>query len=206
MLHKIILSTFGLLTLATCKNQNSIQNSNPKETTEIVKETKISTSTSTPKDKVPEMSTGLPPDNEAIKQAEKEQNSASVNKNNSEIIYFKEGQNQFLKEYEMNVTFKGITEDSRCPKEVNCIWQGVATAEIVVMGLATRPMTLKISTANNPNKGLFKTQSFNGYIISMVSISPETTSEKGFKALKGNYKIGLHFEKETSSNTGTTTK
>lgn len=209
MLHKIILSSFGLLTLATCKNQNTTQKSNNTEKTEVVKEPKISTttSTSTPvKEKVPEMSTGLPPDKEAIKQAEKEQNSASTKKNNSEIIYFKEGENQFLKEYEMNVTFKGITEDSRCPKDVNCIWEGVATAEIEVMGLATRPMMLKISTADNANKGLFKTQSFNGYNISVVSLSPETTSDKGFKALKGSYKIGLKFSKENPSNSGPTTK
>ncbi len=33
------------------------------------------------------------------------------------IIYFSEGENKFLEEYQMNVTFKGISEDSRCPEE-----------------------------------------------------------------------------------------
>lgn len=126
------------------------------------------------------------------------------------IIYFKEGENKFLKEYEMNVTFKGMSEDSRCPKDVNCVWAGVATANIEVMGLATRPMMIKLSTIDNTGKGYFKTDSFNGYSISLVSVTPETTSDKGFNALKGSYKIGLKFTKGNTENPtqrgGTTTK
>ena len=207
MIHRIILSSFGLLTLATCQNQNISQNTTATEKTEIVKEPvspKTSTPVSTPKTAEPEMSTGLPPDQEAVKQAEKEQSSAD--KNVSGTIYLKEGQNKFLKEYEMNVTFKGITEDSRCPKDVNCVWAGVATAEVEVMGLATRPTTLKISTMMNESRGYTDTQNFNGYSIKLVELSPETTSAKGFKALKGSYKIGLKITKGNSSNSGTTMK
>jgi hypothetical protein len=151
------------------------------------------------------MSVGLPPDADAVKEAEK------INATKTGIVYLKEGENKFVKEYQMNVTFKQMSEDSRCPKDVNCIWAGVATADVEFMGLATRPMTLQISTINDANKGYTKTQSFNGYNISLVSVTPETTSEKGFKALKGTYQIGLKFEKGDPVNTtvqrgGTTTK
>ena len=37
------------------------------------------------------------------------------------ILYLSEGENKFLKEYNMNVTFKRI-EDGHCPEGVNCIW------------------------------------------------------------------------------------
>ena len=213
MVHRIVLSTFGLLTLAMCQNQKLSQNSASSEKTEVTTETPVSstksTSMETPKTSEPEMSSGMPPDKEAVKIAKEE--TATANRNTAGVIYLKEGQNLFLKQYEMNVTFKGITEDSRCPQGVNCIWEGVATAEVEFMGLATRPVTIKLSTTNNAQRGYSRTQDFNGYAVSLVELSPETTTSKGFKALKGSYKIGLKFEKGSpvdpkTQRGGTTTK
>ncbi|MCQ4034199.1 hypothetical protein [Kaistella montana] len=207
MIHKQLFIAIGFLTFTACQKPKPAENQNiPK--TEVKTEVKTE-ATSQPKPEIPkptktgepEMSVGLPPDKEALETAKKEQ------QNTSNVIYFKEGENKFLKEYETNVTFKQITEDSRCPKDVNCIWAGVATAEVELMGLYTRPVTLKLSTINDANKNYRKTQVFNGFSVSLVELSPETTSDKGFKALKGSYKIGLKFSKENSENTnGTTTK
>ena len=47
----------------------------------------------------------------------------------------------------MNVTFKGVSEDSRCPEGAQCIWAGVALAQVEVMGTSTRPMTLNLTKA-----------------------------------------------------------
>ena len=200
MIHRLILTSFGILTLATCQNPKVSQSTTEQESVKTETsvnstETKVldvttnqtSGTTKSKSNGEPEMSVGLPPDKEAVETAKKEQ------QNTSNVIYFKEGENKFLKEYETNVTFKQITEDSRCPKGVNCIWAGVATAEIELMGLYTRPVTLKLSTINDANKNYRKSQNFNGFSISLVEISPETTADKGFKALKGSYKIGLKF-------------
>lgn len=140
-------------------------------------------------------------------------NSASSNENTTvetnssspqkETIYLKEGQNIFLKEYKMNVTFKRMVEDSRCPKDVQCVWAGNATAEVEFMGVSTRPRVIQLSTTNDENKGHFTKQNFNGYTISLLEVSPETTSGKGFKDLQGSYKIGLRFEKATEENPST---
>ena len=119
-------------------------------------------------------------------------NSSADQKN---IFYFKEGENKFLKEYEMNVTFKKMIEDSRCPKEVQCIWAGNATAEIELMGIYTRPFLIKLSTTNDVKKGWSIMHEFNGYLISLIEVSPETTSAKGFKSLQCNYRIALKLEK-----------
>lgn len=201
MIHKQLFIAIGFLAFTACQKPK-VEESQKIPTTAQKTET-ISTTTmpKTPKTGEPEMSVGLPPDKEALETAKKEQ------QNSSNVIYFKEGENKFLKEYETNITFKQITEDSRCPKDVNCIWAGVATAEIEVMGLHTRPVTMKLSTINDANKNYRKSQNFNGFSISLVELSPETTSDKSFKALKGNYKIGLKFSKENSENQdGTTTK
>ena len=109
----------------------------------------------------------------------------------------------------MNVTFKRMVEDSRCPKDVECIWAGNAMAEVELMGLYTRPVTIQLSTMNDTSKNYVNTQNFNGYSISLIEVTPETTSAKGFKALKGTYKIALQFNKEQpnpSERGGSTTK
>ena len=217
MIHRLILTFFGILTLATCQNPKVSQSTTEQEsvkteTSANSAEPKISDVTTnqtsgTTKSKSngePEMSVGLPPDKEAVEIAKKEQQNSTM-KNTAGIIYLKEGENKFLKEYEMNVTFKKMTEDSRCPKDVDCIWAGVATAEVELMGLYTRPVTLKLSTMSDAKKGYTKSQEFNGYTITLVEVSPQTTAEKGFKALQGSYRIGLQFSKG-STGSGTTTK
>ena len=217
MIHRLILTSFGILTLATCQNpkvsqstteQESVKTETSVNSTEIkVLDVTTNQTSGEPKSKAngePEMSEGLPPDKEAVEIAKKEQQNSTM-KNTAGIIYLKEGENKFLKEYEMNVTFKKMTEDSRCPKDVNCIWAGVATAEVEVMGLYTRPVTLKLSTMSDAKKGYTKSQEFNGYTITLVEVSPQTTAEKGFKALQGSYRIGLQFSKG-STGSGTTTK
>ena len=217
MVHRLILTTFGILTLATCQNPKVSQSTTEQESvktetsvnsteTKVLDVTTNQTSGES-KSKAngePEISVGLPPDKEAVEIAKKEQQNSTM-KNTAGIIYLKEGENKFLKEYEMNVTFKKMTEDSRCPKDVNCIWTGVATAEVELMGLYTRPVTLKLSTMSDAKKGYTKSQEFNGYTITLVEVSPQTTAEKGFKALQGSYRIGLQFSKG-STGSGTTTK
>lgn len=117
------------------------------------------------------------------------------------IIYFNEGENKFLKEYEMNVTFKGISEDSRCPEGVNCMWAGVAVAQIEVMGLATRPMTVNIATTENAGRNYHQSAAFNGAIISLQEVTPYPTSQGGTKALAGKYKIGIVIKKAGENST-----
>ncbi len=217
MIHRLILTSFGILTLATCQNPKVSQSTTEQESvkTETLAnstETKVSDVTTnqtsgetrSKSNGEPEMSVGLPPDKEAVETAKKEQQNANM-KNTVGIIHLKEGENKFLKEYEMNVTFKKMTEDSRCPKDVNCIWAGVATAEVELMGVYTRPVILKLSTLSDAKKGYSKSQEFNGYTISLAEVTPETTSAKGFKALQGSYRIGLQFSKGSTGG-GTTTR
>ena len=217
MIHRLILTSFGILTLATCQNPKVSETNAEQETVKTetatnstkpkTVDTTVNQNSGETKSKTagePEMSVGLPPDKEAVETAKKEQQNSTV-KNTAGIVYLKEGENKFFKEYEMNVTFKKMTEDSRCPKDVDCIWAGVATAEVELMGLYTRPVTLKLSTMSDAKKGYTKSQEFNGYTITLVEVSPQTTAEKGFKALQGSYRIGLQFSKG-STGSGTTTK
>lgn len=139
---------------------------------------------------------------ETTKQTTTKQEATIVNetplKKEGKIIYFLEGENKFLQEFQMNVTFKNIAEDSRCPEGTQCVWAGVAVANVEFMSTTSRPMILKLSTAEVKGKDYHKTQSFNGYSISLKEITPYPTSQKGTKSLSGMYKIGIEISKENN--------
>lgn len=118
------------------------------------------------------------------------------------VIYFNEGENKFLSEYQMNVTFKNISEDSRCPEGVTCVWQGAAVANIEFMGTYTRPMTIPLATTENAGRNYHKSTFFNGYTISLVEVNPAPAAGEGAKSLTGKYRIGIVITKggEDSTN------
>lgn len=197
MIYKSLLAIFSILTLASCQNQTiTVKNNTPAESS--TNSTPVSPAPS--KTSEPELSVGLPPDPAVVVLSKQEQ--ATAAKSTVGVIYLKEGENKFLKEYGMNVTFKKMTEDSRCPQGVNCVWAGVAVAEIELMGLHTRPVTVRLSTMNDANKSYVNSQDFNGHSVSLVEVRPNTTSDKGFKCLVGNYRIGL---KITNGSLGSST-
>ncbi|MGI9650678.1 hypothetical protein [Chryseobacterium sp. RLHN22] len=123
---------------------------------------------------------------------------------NSEIIYFNEGENKFIKEFQTNITFKNIAEDSRCPQGTQCIWAGVAVANVEFMSTTSRPVILQLSTSEVSGKNYHKTQSFNGYNITLQEVTPYPTSQEGTKSLSGKYKIGILISKENDQQNSTT--
>lgn len=222
MVHRLILTSFGILTLTTCQNSKvseSTRQADPVKTVTkadapIPKSASVTTAQTSAETKPNTTATAEKPlqqkaANESVKTPVKEQQNLPAQ--TAGVIYLKEGENKYLKEYEMNVTFKKMTEDSRCPKDADCIWAGVATAEVEFMGVYTRPVTLMLSTMTDAKKGYSKSDNFNGYTISLVEVAPQTTSAKGFKALQGSYRIGLKFTKgktgdPTTQRTGATTR
>lgn len=197
MIYRTLLTSLTIFTLATCKNQTvaTAEKTKALEKTEVITKSEAPT---TPQQSTPQTSTDLPVTKKDVKISEKvTEKQAPSNKKG--MIYLKEGENKFLKEYEMNVTFKRMVEDSRCPKDVQCIWAGNAIAEVELMGIYTRPVTVQLSTSNDANKGYANSEKFNGYKITLQDVTPETTSAKGFKSLKGSYQIALKFEKDSGS-------
>lgn len=109
-------------------------------------------------------------------------------------ITLKEGQNIFLKDQQMNITFINIVEDSRCPEGVNCVWAGAATANIELMSTISRPQTIQLSTMDDPAKSLAKTQSFGGFNLSLVSLTPYPKGDATRDKLKGSYVVQISID------------
>ena len=142
----------------------------------------------------------------ATKASEVQTNPKAMNSNaqNDEILYLNEGENKFLAEYQMNITFKGISEDSRCPEGVNCIWAGAALAQVEVMGTATRPAILNLASMDFPGKNYQQSAEFNGYTFTLQDVAPYPKQQEGASALAGKYKIGITIKKAAKSANSTT--
>ena len=109
--------------------------------------------------------------------------------------HFNEGEKQFLKEWDINVSFLSVTEDSQCPKDAKCIWSGVAVAEIEVMGIYTRPRKIYLSTINDTQKGYSKSAEFNDLKITLNQLNPYPSTSQNTNSLKGNYQLAIEIEK-----------
>ncbi|WP_336958722.1 hypothetical protein [Chryseobacterium contaminans] len=132
------------------------------------------------------------------KTSEMTSNSTKPDEQKNDVIYLSEGENKFLPEYKMNITFKGISEDSRCPEGVNCIWAGVALAQVEVMGTSTRPVLLNLASMDFPNKNYHQSAEFNGYTITLQEVTPYPKAG-GAEELKGKYKIGVSIKNNRAS-------
>lgn len=67
----------------------------------------------------------------------------------------------------LRVEFVGVTEDSRCPVDVTCVWQGNAKVMLQVKGRGMRSRTLRLNTGLDPRQ-----QSYGGYDVRLVKLEP----------------------------------
>lgn len=110
------------------------------------------------------------------------------------IIRLAETQNLFLEAQQINITFKKVIEDSRCPMNASCITAGFATAEIEVMSLYSRPSKLKVSTVEDAANNLSNSFEFNGHKYTLVNFYPANSTDVGFKELQGKYVVDIKVE------------
>lgn len=91
---------------------------------------------------------------------------------------------------DMIVHFTQVTEDSRCPKGVNCVWEGEAVAELVLgkMGTDTLALTYR------PGREEAALGRASGYSFRLLEVNPYP--EKGQSIEKENYEIVLEIKKE----------
>ncbi|MFX0063124.1 MAG: hypothetical protein ACFFC7_13180 [Candidatus Hermodarchaeota archaeon] len=87
----------------------------------------------------------------------------------------------------IRVTFLAVTQDSRCPKDVTCVWEGDVTVvvKVVLNGLTQGNFELD---GSNMHKA-----SFGGiYYVRLIELSPypETTDPIPLSAYIGNFSIG----------------
>lgn len=85
------------------------------------------------------------------------------------------------------VKFLEVTQDSRCPKGVDCFWAGNARLKIELYLRNAEPVTLEMDT-NGPNS----TVKFDGGTVSLVALDPYPEADVKFD--RSAYKVTLKIE------------
>ena len=121
----------------------------------------------------------------------------------TETIQLREGGNMQVNNTNLNISFLKITEDSRCPENVQCVWAGVAVAEIEVMNPFSRPLKFRLATQNLPARGYSKSADYHGYHIELRNIAPAKTvhTDKESSGEKIPYSITLDISKNSAEDT-----
>lgn len=102
--------------------------------------------------------------------------SSTTSESTSNIIL---GIGQKEKIGDITITLNKVTQDSRCPTGVQCIWAGAVTTNITLID-ATHTVTKDLSSNEAP-------YTFGKNIISIISVSPAPINKN--KILESDYKI-----------------
>lgn len=71
----------------------------------------------------------------------------------------------------INLEFKNIVEDSRCPVDVTCVWEGIAIVDVNInSGKETEDF--QVATRDFQPKNATKSFSFSGYKFTLTDLKP----------------------------------
>ena len=104
------------------------------------------------------------------------------------------GRTAVVKAAGLSVTFQEVTEDSRCPQGVDCIWAGNATVRIKLSGSHTASTSVDLKTELEP-----KSKQVDGYRITLVKLRPYPKNEHTIR--KEDYVATFIVQKVHSINT-----
>lgn len=85
--------------------------------------------------------------------------------------------------------FNQVTEDSRCPVDVTCVWEGIAIVNLKANN-GTETKNIQLATKDFEPKNTKKSTDFDGYKISLIDVKPYPGGKQGPKS------ITLKYEKE----------
>ncbi len=71
----------------------------------------------------------------------------------------------------VSLQFKEVTEDSRCPVDVTCIWEGIATVNIEGIS-GTQKTNFQVGTRDFLPKNVSKSFNFSGYRFTLTDLKP----------------------------------
>jgi hypothetical protein len=78
------------------------------------------------------------------------------------------GQSVLVGSEPLKITFDSVTADSRCPPEVQCVWEGDAVARVFAATGTQPPATYELHT----NSGFATQASHGAYRIRLTAVAP----------------------------------
>lgn len=113
-------------------------------------------------------------------------------RNKESVLTLKYGENIFDENHDLNITFKKVVDDERCPENKTCKLIGWGTVEIELMSVHSRPQRFQLSTIDK-NEKYPRMIVFGDYEISLEALLPKKKSYKKIK--EEDYSIVLKIKK-----------
>lgn len=79
----------------------------------------------------------------------------------------------------LRVTFKGVGDDSRCPADVVCVWEGDALVKVEISQSPGDPVARELHTSGSAGSRLI---TYAGFEIELVRLTPHTHSQQPIPA------------------------
>jgi len=79
----------------------------------------------------------------------------------------------------LRLTFEGVTEDSRCPVDVTCIWEGDAVV-ILKVKVEADEVTREVHTQGGAERS--RTAPAGSYVVSLLRLDPAPRSSEPIEA------------------------
>ena len=72
----------------------------------------------------------------------------------------------------VSIQFKEVVEESRCPLDVTCVWEGIAIINIDAVS-NNQATNFQVGTRDFLPKNVTKSFSFSGYKFTLVELKPQ---------------------------------
>ena len=102
-----------------------------------------------------------------------------------ETFELKSGESRQLADENLRVGFEGVTEDSRCPAGVQCVWAGDAVVELTL----EKPPTAADRRLLHTNGRFARETEYAGLIVRLVALEPQP--REGATIAPGDYRLKL---------------
>lgn len=112
--------------------------------------------------------------------------SAAVLAYKPETVTVKSGQKKSAVGGEFTIKFVSVTDDSRCPTDVNCVWAGNAKVHVIITDRRGGSKTMVMNTTMGPHG-----DQYNGWAIYLTELTPAPKSSVAIKqkAYKATFSI-----------------
>ena len=105
------------------------------------------------------------------------------------------GQDAVITGENLRLHFDEVSEDSRCPAQVECVWTGQARIAVVVQAAGETPITVAFNTNPAPGQNA-QTAQLGEYEITLLSLEPYPQTPEDAIALE-QYRATLEVRKST---------
>lgn len=72
----------------------------------------------------------------------------------------------------INLQFKEVVEESRCPVDVTCVWEGIAIINVDAVS-GNQKSNFRVATRDFEQKNVKNSFSFSGYKFTLIELKPQ---------------------------------